>query len=464
MLVIISDLHLSDGTSGETISAGAFRIFRERLSDMAYDASWRTDGTYKPVARLELLLLGDILDLIRSTRWVTDMRDGYRRVRPWDDHTSQPFIDKVRTISDSVLDHNANSLAVLSGLNNGQRVTIPPATAAGLPARVSRDPKDPNRVPVEVRTHYMVGNHDWFYHLPGPAYDEIRQSVVEAMGLVNSPFEPFPHDPAESTMLQEIFDAHQVLARHGDIFDPNNYEVESGRNASSLGDAVVVEILNRFPTEVAQRMGPELPETCLDGLKELDNVRPMLVIPIWINGLLRRTCADEYQIRQVKQIWDELADEFLSLSFVRSRDKALDFFDGVDQLEWALKFSKGVSLQTMSELITWIKAKIGRSEETYFEAALAEPAFRHKRTKYFVNGHTHHREIIPLDTVDQAGKRFDQMYFNSGTWRRVHELARFNPREQEFMGYHEMTYFAFYQADERKGRPYEGWSGTLGIR
>ena len=41
MLVIISDLHLTDGTSGETINAGAFRVFRERLSDLAYDASWR---------------------------------------------------------------------------------------------------------------------------------------------------------------------------------------------------------------------------------------------------------------------------------------------------------------------------------------------------------------------------------------------------------------------------------------
>jgi len=27
MLVIISDLHLTDGTSGETIAAGAFQIF-----------------------------------------------------------------------------------------------------------------------------------------------------------------------------------------------------------------------------------------------------------------------------------------------------------------------------------------------------------------------------------------------------------------------------------------------------
>ena len=65
MLVIISDLHLTDGSSGETIRAGAFRVFRESIRNMAYDASWRSDGTYKPIEEMHLVLLGDILDLIR---------------------------------------------------------------------------------------------------------------------------------------------------------------------------------------------------------------------------------------------------------------------------------------------------------------------------------------------------------------------------------------------------------------
>ena len=63
MLVIISDLHLTDGTSGETIRVGAFRAFRERLRDLVYDASWRADGKYKPLEELNLVLLGDILIL-----------------------------------------------------------------------------------------------------------------------------------------------------------------------------------------------------------------------------------------------------------------------------------------------------------------------------------------------------------------------------------------------------------------
>ena len=310
----------------------------------------------------------------------------------------------------------------------------------------------------------MIGNHDWFYHLPGVAYEQIRQEVIDAVGLANVASNPFPHDPTESPMLTQIMAAHQVFARHGDIYDSDNYEKENGRDASSLGDAVVVELLNRFPSEVRRLMGNVLPKSCLDGLNELDNVRPMLVIPIWINGLLNRTCTIPALIQGVKDIWDELADNFLNLQFVRARDEALNFWDGVDRLEWALKFSQGLSLNTISQWVTWIGEKTGGVEVTYHENAYEEPAFINKKARFMVHGHTHQREIVPLDSVEKNGNRLDQMYLNCGTWRRVHELARFNPKEQEFMGYHEMTFFAFYKDDERKGRPFEVWSGALGVQ
>ena len=463
MLVIISDLHLSDGTSGETISSIAFRIFRNRLSDMAYDASWRSDGKYRPIEEMNIVLLGDIFDLIRSTRWVADESGQPVSVRPWNDVNDEAFINKIREINTAILAHNAESLEVLQSLSQERSVTIPPATVDGQPAKVSREPDDPDRYPVKVQIYYMVGNHDWFYHLPGLAYDQIRQDVVEAMGLANASLNPFPHDPAESPTLEKLLAGHHVFARHGDIYDSDNYEEEYGRNASSLGDAVVVELLNRFPTTVSYLMGNDLPQATWDGLRELDNVRPMLIIPLWINSLLNRTCTNPGQIQKVKDIWDDLAEEFLSLSFVRARDKALVFSDGVDRLEWALKFSRGVSLQTISQLVTWLKAKVGGGEVTYHSTAFNEPAFQNKTARFIVHGHTHVREIVPLDSTLVGGQRLDQMYLNCGTWRRVHELARFNPQEQEFMGYHEMTYFAFYEADERKGRPFEMWAGALGV-
>jgi UDP-2,3-diacylglucosamine pyrophosphatase LpxH len=462
MLVIISDLHLTDGTSGETIKEGAFRIFRNRLRDLAYDASWRVGGKYKPIESLDLLLLGDILDLLRSTRWLAEKEGMPGFARPWDDPQSRAFIRKVGAINEAVLQNNAASLNVLKNLNDGKTITLPPATRAGKPAEVDWEPDTPKRTPVEVRLHYMVGNHDWFYHLPGVDHDQIRRKVVEAMGLSNPATEPFPHEPTESAIIQNLCTSHNVFVRHGDIFDPYSYEKTAGRDASSLSDAIVVELVNRFPAEVELRMGNELPQACLDGLKELDNVRPMLLVPVWINSLLRRTCNNRNQIKKVEDIWDELADHFLEIRFVRARD-TLSPFDNVDRLALALKFSKGVSLQVISGLMNWFRSGVDSEAVTYYDFACQESAFENRMAQFIVHGHTHHYELVPLDSTLVDGKPFNQMYFNAGTWRPVHELAKVIPKEEEFMNYHVMSYLTFFKDDERGGRPFETWSGALGV-
>ena len=83
----------------------------------------------------------------------------------------------------------------------------------------------------------------------------------------------------------------------------------------------------------------------------------MLVVPVWLNGLLHRTCKNPQQIDKVKEIWDELADDFLNIPFVRKQD-TLNPLDNVDYLELALKFSKGLTLQTISRLLGLIGKNI----------------------------------------------------------------------------------------------------------
>ena len=466
MLVIISDLHLTDGTSGDTISAGAFRAFRERLRDMAYDASWRTNGEYKPIESLDIVLLGDILDLIRSTKWPASKKDaGY--VRPWDARKKPDlFQKKIAEISRAILRKNKESLDVLKSLSSGSRITLPRVGPDKKPVRVSREPDDPGRGPVDVRVHYLVGNHDWFYHLRGTRFNQIRRRVVNAMGLANSPNQPFPHDPRESDAITAAYEKHQVFARHGDIYDPFNYEDD--RDGSSLGDAIVVDLLNRFPTDVERKMGGELPKDCVRALKEIDNVRPLIVIPVWVDGVLRRTCPDREQIKGVKDIWDGLVDEFLDLDFVKERD-TWNPIGAVDKLELALKFSKGISLGSASRLLGWFNEKFGGTEGSYRRHALTEREYKNRNARYIVYGHTHHQEIVPLDASFSRSGILEQMYMNSGTWRRVHELAQANPKEEEFLSFNVLTYIGFFKNkgqpdDERAGRPFEFWSGALGVR
>ena len=95
--------------------------------------------------------------------------------------------------------------------------------------------------------------------------------------------------------------------------------------------------------------------------------------------------------------------------------------------------------------------------------ALTEQDFRNRRARHIVYGHTHHSEVVPLDASYAEGYVLHQAYFNSGTWRRVHEQTQFAPREHEFIAADTLTYLAFFKDDERKGRPYETWTGTLGL-
>ncbi len=266
-----------------------------------------------------------------------------------------------------------------------------------------------------------------------------------------NPARPFPHAPEEYPELLNIYNAHKVWARHGDIFDGDNFDGD--RNKSSLGDAIVVELLNRFPASVREKLGSQPPPECLDGLKEIDNVRPLVVIPTWIDSLLRRTCTKQ-QAAAVKDIWNGLANDFLKIPFVKQHKSALKF---------GLKLSTGVSLATLSRALLWLKAKFGvGNEKPFYKNALSEEAYKNVTAHFIVYGHTHHHEIVVLRAANpKAGLAFDEVYINSGTWRAVHEMAA-NVRAEEFAGYKVMTYLVFYQGDERVHREFESWSGALG--
>jgi UDP-2,3-diacylglucosamine pyrophosphatase LpxH len=444
MLVIISDLHLTDGTSGETIRPGAFRAFRESLRELAFDASWRSDKKYVPVDGIDLVLLGDILDVIRSTRWC----GAPSQVRPWGDQNDPRFSDMVSRITKEVVRNNQESLNILKSLHNPEIMSLPPTSEEGGAAV-----KPLSRVPVPVRIHYLVGNHDWFFHLKGPAHDAIRKMIVDAIGLENSPNAPFPHEPFDSPAIEKIYRDHRVFARHGDIFDSSNYE--HSRDASSLGDAIVVELLDKFGVVVRQRLGNRLPDACDAGLKEIDNVRPLSIIPIWVDGLLENTCTPVLA-EEIKGIWNELVDEFLRLDFIKARP-----FGSSLPIKLAFKISSELPMSGLSDVAAWFNAKFGGRADSFYPYAMHEKSFTEGWAKFIVYGHTHHYEIVPLQCVQQGNTLTNQIYINSGTWRPVHELARFHPGQKHFVGYHVMTYLSFFKDDERKGKSFESWTGAL---
>lgn len=447
MLVVISDLHLTDGTAGSSISAGAFQLLAERLADLSASASTRADGSYRPIECIDLVLLGDVLDIVRSSRWLAG------EARPWFQPHSTEVAEVVTAITGDILRRNEPALEILRALAQGA-VRLTPAD------RMSRRAATNETIPVPVRTHYMVGNHDWFLHLPGPQYDQLRQQVAVRMGLATDPGRPFPHEPWEDEELHQTLLRHKVFARHGDIFDPFNYD--GHRDGSSVGDAIVIELVNRFSVNLEQGLAQELPAATAQGLREVDNIRPLLLVPVWIEGLLERTCASAALRQQVKWSWDSLVDAFLEQPFIRQRDSWRPG-ELVDGLQRALQISRRVPVGWASSICGWMASVRGASGASYANHAMLEPEFRNRRARHIVYGHTHHAEEVPLDASYAEGYVLHQTYFNSGTWRRVYRQTQLAPHEHEFMPSDAISFLSFFQGDERGGRPYETWTGTLGI-
>jgi hypothetical protein len=461
MLVIVSDLHLSDGSSGETVHQGTLRLFRERLRALAYAASWRADGKYMPIEEFDIVMLGDILDVLRSSKWFEENLANSSHVRPWDGSKSEPFVAKVQKITEGILTQNEVFFSLLRELREPAVTNLPPATREGRAARSGAKRATRERTPVRVRMHYMVGNHDWVYHLPDPVYNSVRRTVAEALGLENDPTQPFPHDPAEpaAKAIREIFAEHRVFARHGDIFDPVNFEGD--RNASSVGDAIAVDLVARFAFEVKHHMGDSLPVDCLAGLNEVDNVRPLHMVPVWIGGLLQRTCPDSRLRRQVQEIWNELINQIVKNPFVREHLSYRHPFSTAQKLKWTLALSKQLIAPENNWCIRWLGEKLGGLRPSLLPYALRERSFHNRSARFIVYGHTHRHEIVPLNSSMTGEGLFNQLYINSGTWRPVHELARYQSGREVFVGYHTMTYLAFFKEGERSGRRFECWTGAV---
>lgn len=482
MLVIVSDLHLGDGTTAESIPASAFHLFAKRLRQDAHFASVQ-NGRYRPVEELDVLLMGDILDPIHSTRWLFPApgEEEYVRagndtlpritepgeknyIRPWSDPNDPRFAAKLQEVTRAILVHNRDALGVLRRLSTGDYIEFDLPDSSG-----GRIYNSPEKLPLRVRFHYMVGNHDWYYHLEGEAYDRIRQEIIDAMGLCNPP-SPFPFDlrkadplapwkQDESPDIERLFRDYKVFGRHGDCFDSFNFDYEMGRNFSALGDPFTMEVCNRYPEELKRRshVSPEV----VDNLRNITNVRPALATPLWVTGQLKKLTLENKLLKarqaELKRIWDELADNFLQLDIVRQADKSFDF-DLVDTMQLVIKISKVISMETIDSLVFRLQSrKRAGVDRSFARFALDEPAFLDNTARYIVYGHTHHHETIPLDYSDVGG---NQIYFNSGTWHTYFDLARKNPREKKFIPYKALTYITFYKDNEHDERHFETWSGA----
>jgi UDP-2,3-diacylglucosamine pyrophosphatase LpxH len=423
MQVFISDLHLTDGTSGETIKAGAFKLFADQLEKLVQDVNAK---------ELKIVLLGDIFDVIRSTKWLN--LDA--KIRPWAPAGSKQEA-AVQSIVTDILQQNRDSLGYLNDLR-----------------QFAAEKK------ILFELQYVIGNHDWLIN----RYDNIRKDVAAALGMIK------PEDTAPDKFLTEIPNPeYKTFARHGDIYDKFNYM--GNRDKSSIGDAIVIELLNRFPIEVGRLLDDlggsltaEEKKCIVDKLREIDNIRPLLDAPSWIVMVLRMM--RKKLVRQViEDAWKKCVDDFFTMiPFIKKMDIPFRL-DVIDELQIGLQLSSHISKQKLDKLRltkmsrffpTWL-------DVNYSKKAWAERMIRSGEAKYVLYGHTHDHLIVPMDQViSSSGGIENKIYFNTGTWRQTWNKVVFDKVNIKFIGWKVLTYIAFYKADENRNYDFEVWNGALG--
>ncbi len=448
MLAFISDLHFTDGSCGATLPVGACELLAERIADLAVRASWRASGNYEPIERVDLVLLGDTLDLIQSTRWLQSPR-----IRPWSGFHWNEAASLLRTLLADVLRHNEQALSILKHCGPESGLAIPQADSRGRPF-----PEAPLQ-PVAVHLHYVVGDHDWLLHLPGPEFDGMRHLVARKLGLADSPTTPFPHEPDHHGMLGELLRRHRVVARHGDQFDPLSFA--GRRDLPSLVDALLIELLLPFVERTRQEMADDLPQALTTGLCELAQVRPLVLMPAWLDALLDRLCRVTAMRHKIERDWDQAVDRFLALDVVR-RGGLSTRQDLATAMANLMKFGRRPSGNWAAALSDWWRQN-GGSIDSLASHAAREHDFRNRRARYVVYGHSHLAEMTALEASSASGFALQQIYFNTGTWRRAYRPTHFAFGSQDFVESESFSLVVIYQADERGGRGYETWTGSLGV-
>ena len=349
-----------------------------------------------------LCFVGDLFDIVRSPRWL----DG--AYRPYHD-PNDGVVGVVEAIVDGILDREA-------------------AFFAAIRERVESG---------ELDVTYVLGNHDRLL-ASAPA---ARRRIWKAMT---------GRDEDVTFAREAVFPEHGVLAYHGNVADAVNYDADGG---ATIGDAIGSELITRFPRSVERMLGEHH-----DILEDIDDVRPVYAVPAWVRqiGVLHPKL-----LRPVHETWVELVESFLSRAFVKQWMRSH---------HRTLALDAGKKLRILLELSTKklvAKGSDRRLTEAYkmmqhaFDGKMARHAageIEAKRgVRYVVNGHSHFAAMSPLGNVDGR----PAVYFNTGTWRTVHQIGHDVGGRPTFLPYDAMSYLVFFPTGDPMGRDFEWWTGAM---
>jgi len=409
MLVCISDLHFTDSSTGKyNVDARTFRNFWNKILETARGLN---------VREIELALLGDFFDLLHSRKWL----EGSGEVKPWTEK-GEGQLRVVEAILNDVFRGNEELLTYLAEISKSSDL--------------------------DIKVTYIPGDHDWLIN----RYEGLREKVCKQLQLSHNPAERFP-----SFIRREEY---HVFGRHGHEYDI--YHFEGDYDAPSIGDAMVIELINRFPDALAKTMGEKIDKALLQKLQRIEDVRPLLDTPGWISAVAEESTVPE-TADAIKACWDDLVNQFNHLAYVQQWYTVHDSWAPLDEADrlkerlktasFALKNPAGKSTTSSKPIMS----QFVREEDRHPREAYNEDFIRHDPIQYVVLGHTHQGRVLSMDRINGVEK----IYFNLGTWRSVHTRNKFGSEKVLFTSWRTLNYAVFYQEGEHPDQAFEFWSAAL---
>jgi UDP-2,3-diacylglucosamine pyrophosphatase LpxH len=366
---------------------------------------WQRISVARGARPAELCVVGDMFDLVRSPSWFEG------RHRPYHGASTNGVVKNVEQIVTETIMREAGFFdAIRSKVQSG-----------------------------ELNVHYVVGNHDRLL-LTAPA---AQRAISKAMT---------GHEKLEFHKELEFRD-HGVLAYHGNKGDPIHASPEGD---ATIGDAIGSELILKYPHKLRALVGADHPG--IEQIDDIDDVRPVYAVPAWVR---QQSVIRKELLKPMGQVWNEVVEEFLSNDYVRrwlDKERKTFSLDLGKKLRLLLELSRNKLMAHGSdERLTQLYRFFQHSFDGKMSALAATELQKRRGLRFVVNGHSHFPSMQPLGTID--GK--PAVYFNTGTWRAVHQIGHDIGGRPSFLAYDAMSYLVFFPSDDPLGRDYEWWTGAL---
>ncbi|MBP6471287.1 MAG: metallophosphoesterase [Chloroflexi bacterium] len=468
MLVVISDLHFVDATSGDhNLPAKAFeQIFLSNIISLAKK---------NKATEIKLLLLGDIPDLIRSEQWFDEEPEN----RPWG-------ANGLRDIPTPRLGSRVERrcLDILGRFpESGKQTDVPENTILFQNWDTFTFFRNFHKIiheelgrEIPVRIIYIVGNHDRLINL----YPSLRDELRKMLGLTVNNQTVQVLDGMEWWYPYTFVDeAYGVFARHGHQYDVYNYNGTTAYTRADhlqvpVGDIIATEFAVNLPRtlRLLQAEYPVVTDDLVKAMQDIDNVRPLGRMMEWFFSKMRELNNPDI-LEALDKTLDTVVNHLFDVEFVQNWHNPKTHVDEVLRTLSRTPFKNIIETLTRitdaNRLLPLLLPTIERTLnegglDDYTIGAFYEPEYREpeSETRYILYGHTHTPVLRPLDAVNGR----DIIYLNTGTWRGRFYRTISLDKTADFIGMKQLTYLVFYNVEEDKKDKelgtigFESWTGN----